>query len=152
MFDFCFFINLSVILQSSLFPDYLGWYKTNYVLCMGYLMPAIIMQDISLEFHSIDKLFSFILHAFPCIHLHLIRWDVAPSHNIQLDDVLTKSEAFCLPLLLYSAWQAGYLILADGLVRNPADIDTYTRLVLLMQSWSKVKCLGLLKVVARNIR
>ena len=97
-------------------------------------MPTIIMQDISLEFHSIDKLFSFILHAFPCIHLHLIRWGMAPGDTAQVDDVLTKSEAFCLPLLLSSAWQAGYLTLAEGVWENPADIVTTTRLVLLIQS------------------
>ncbi len=35
MLDFCYFVNLSVILQVFLAPDDLTWFKANYVLCMG---------------------------------------------------------------------------------------------------------------------
>ena len=73
MLDFCYFMNLSVIVQTGLYPHCLGWYKANYVLCMGCLMSAIIMWNNSLVFHSLDKLTSVFLHAFPCLHLHLYR-------------------------------------------------------------------------------
>ena len=40
---------------------------------MGPLMFAIIVWKNSLVFHSLDKLTSFFLHAFPPITIHLLR-------------------------------------------------------------------------------
>ena len=65
MLDFCYFVNLSVVLQTGFFPDNLLWFKANYVLCMGPICIAIMVWKNSLVFHSLDKLTSFFLHAFP---------------------------------------------------------------------------------------
>ena len=91
MLDFCYFINLSVVLQTFFFMSNINWYKVsiscmclrkekanddhqaNYILCMGPLMFAIIVWKNSLVFHSLDKLTSFFLHAFPPITIHLLR-------------------------------------------------------------------------------
>jgi hypothetical protein len=35
MLDFCYFVNLSVMLQIGFYPDNLLWFKANYILCMG---------------------------------------------------------------------------------------------------------------------
>ena len=48
-------------------------HQANYILCMGPLMFAIIVWKNSLVFHSLDKLTSFFLHAFPPITIHLFR-------------------------------------------------------------------------------
>ena len=98
MIDFCYFVNLSVVLQTSMFPETLLWYKVsffnfdvielknslshvspcqlfqaNYVMCMGCLMLAIVVWQNSLVFHSLDKLTSFFLHAFPPLTMHIFR-------------------------------------------------------------------------------
>ena len=65
MLDFCYFVNFSVVLQTAFFPDNLFWFKANYVLCMGPICIAIMVWKNSLVFHSLDKLTSFFLHAFP---------------------------------------------------------------------------------------
>ena len=65
MMDFCYFVNFSVVLQTAFFPDNLLWFKANYVLCMGPICIAIMVWKNSLVFHSLDKLTSFFLHAFP---------------------------------------------------------------------------------------
>ena len=65
MLDFCYFVNFSVVLQTAFFPDNLLWFKANYVLCMGPICIAIMVWKNSLVFHSLDKLTSFFLHAFP---------------------------------------------------------------------------------------
>ena len=87
--DLCYFVNLSVFLQTTFFLDNVSWFKVrhifpsnwwscplqaNYILCMGPLMCAIIVWKNSLVFHSLDKLTSFFLHAFPPIVVHLLRW------------------------------------------------------------------------------
>ena len=73
MLDFCYFMNVSVLMQTILFPNCLVWFKANYALCMGVLMMAILVWQNSLVFHSLDKLTSFFLHFFPPLHLHLFR-------------------------------------------------------------------------------
>ena len=73
MLDFCYFMNLSVLVQTFLFPTSLAWYKANYVLCMGVLMNAIVVWQNSLVFHSIDKLTSIYIHVLPPLTVHLYR-------------------------------------------------------------------------------
>ena len=73
MLDFCYFVNFSVVLQTAFFPDNLLWFKANYVLCMGPICIAIMVWKNSLVFHSLDKLTSFFLHAFPTMVSILIK-------------------------------------------------------------------------------
>jgi len=123
MVDFCYFMNVSVILQTGLYPDCLSWYKANYVLCMGCLMAAIIMWNNSLVFHSLDKLTSFCLHAFPCLNIHLHRWGLITCQAIKLDDSLSLKDIFILPLLLYTVWQAAYLVITEVLLAHMLEND-----------------------------
>ena len=73
MLDFCYFMNVSVLVQCFLFPSCLPWYKANYVLCMGVLMNAIVVWQNSLVFHSLDKLTSIYIHVLPPLTVHLYR-------------------------------------------------------------------------------
>jgi len=113
LLDFCYFMNLSVMMQTGLFPDCLPWYKANYVLCMGCLMGAIVVWQNSLVFHSLDKLTSCFIHAFPPLTLHLYRWQLIPSNAILLEDTLSLKEALLYPTILYSVWQVGYSLIVD---------------------------------------
>jgi len=131
MLDFCYFVNFSVVLQTSSFPDNLLWYKANYVLCMGCLMLAIVVWQNSLVFHSLDKLTSFFLHAFPPLTMHLFRWGLIPSDSIKPDDQITFQELFFLPFSLYIIWQVLYLFITEYLMadilKNDPDIITSLR-------------------------
>merc|ERR1711915_566167 len=118
MLDFCYFMNFSVVLQTTLFPSYVLWFKANYVLCMGCLMLAIVVWQNSLVFHSLDKLTSFFLHAFPPLTMHLLRWGLIPCSAIQFEDALSLSELTLLPLGLYAVWQLGYLIITEVLLAD----------------------------------
>jgi len=123
MLDFCYFINLSVITQTWLFPDNIGWYKANYILCMGPLMCAIIVWKNSLVFHSLDKLTSFFIHAFPPLTMHLLRWGLIPNNSIKPEDSLSASEALLLPLGLYICWQIAYWIITEGILKEQLQSD-----------------------------
>jgi len=124
MLDFCYFMNLSVIVQTSLYPDNLPWFKANYVLCMGTLMSAIVMWQNSLVFHSLDKLTSFFLHFFPPLHLHLFRWGLIPCKAIKKEDSLSLHEGLLLPMLLYAIWQVVYLVITEGLLHKAMEEDS----------------------------
>lgn len=129
MLDFCYFMNISVLLQTILFPDCLAWYKANYVLCMGVLMMAILVWQNSLVFHSLDKLTSIFIHVFPPLTLHLYRWGLIPSASITPDDSLSWSDLTLLPAGLYLAWQLGFFFMtefwfADRLASDPTLVTS----------------------------
>lgn len=73
LLDFCYFINLSVALQTLGWPDNLTWFHANYSLCMGPICMSIVVWQNSLVFHSLDKVTSYFLHVFPTIMCHSIR-------------------------------------------------------------------------------
>jgi len=131
MLDFCYFVNLSVALQTAFFPTDINWFKANYILCMGPLMFAIIVWKNSLVFHSLDKLTSFFLHAFPPLTVHLFRWGLIPNPAIEKDDHLAPMEVLLLPLGLYLVWQLGYWTITEGVLRrqlaNDPDLITSIR-------------------------
>ena len=64
MIDFCYFVNLSAVLQTMLCGcdgDFCGsWFQTNYILTQGPIATAIVLWGNSLVFHSIDKVSAFI--------------------------------------------------------------------------------------------
>jgi len=123
MLDFCYFMNLSVIVQTSIYPENMPWFKANYVLCMGTLMSAIVMWQNSLVFHSLDKLTSFFLHFFPPLHLHLFRWGLIPCPAIKKEDFLDLREGLLLPMILYAIWQVVYLVITEGLLHKAMEED-----------------------------
>merc|ERR1719289_806744 len=129
MLDFCYFVNLSVVLQTAFFPTDINWFKANYILCMGPLMFAIIVWKNSLVFHSLDKLTSFFLHAFPPLTVHLFRWGLIQNKHIKLEDTLWDAESFWAAVGLYLVWQIGYwviteVLLAPSLARDPTLITS----------------------------
>ncbi len=73
MLDFCYIVNLSCMVQTNFWPNHLAWHKTNFALSFGPLCVAILLWHNSLVFHSLDKLTSFFLHAFPPMLCHLYR-------------------------------------------------------------------------------
>lgn len=128
MLDFCYFVNLSVMLQTAFYPDHLMWFKANYVLCMGPICIAIMVWKNSLVFHSLDKLTSFFLHAFPTMVCHIYRWRLV-DHSMRFRDVYIGFEAhFMYPLGLYVVWQIGYLLLTEIILRPTlnSDLDIIT--------------------------
>jgi len=111
-----------VVAQTWLCPNNLTWFKANYVLCMGPLMSAIVVWHNSLVFHSLDKLTSFFLHAFPPLTLHLYRWGLIPS-EIPVDSSLSVVEWLVNPLCLYLVWQLAYHIVTEILLKKRLDND-----------------------------
>ena len=129
MLDFCYFMNISVLAQTFLFPTSLAWYKANYVLCMGVLMNAIVVWQNSLVFHSIDKLTSIYIHVLPPLTVHLYRWGLIESSVIEPADQLSLADLVLWPSVLYLAWQAAFLlttevILAEQLSRDPSLVTS----------------------------
>ena len=91
----------------------------------------IIRSLVTQVFHSLDKLTSFFLHAFPPLTVHLFRWGLIPNPAIRHDDHLAPVEVLLLPLGLYLCWQLGYWTITEGVLRsqlaNDQDLITSIR-------------------------
>ena len=73
MLDLCYFVNLSTILQLIMDPGNTSWFISNYALCLGSLMNALVVWQNSFVLHNISKITSCLLHALAPFTLHLIR-------------------------------------------------------------------------------
>ena len=70
MLDFCYFLNVSVLLQSLTCSAATegfcsAWFKSNFMLSHGPIAVAILAWQNSLVFHSLDKMTSFYIHIMP---------------------------------------------------------------------------------------
>ena len=81
-------------------------------------------------FHSLDKLTSFFLHAFPPLTVHLLRWGLTQNSSIHPEDHITIMEFLTLPLGLYLCWQLSYCFIIEVPLRYQlaADPDLITSL------------------------
>ena len=62
-------------------------------------------------FHSLDKLTSFMLHAFPTMVCHIYRWRLV-DHSLKFNnDYMGIESHLLLPLGIYFAWQIGYILM-----------------------------------------
>jgi len=139
MLDYCYFVNSSVAIQIMFYPNNLGWFQANYVLTLGPIYLAIIIWQNSLVFHSLDKLTSFFLHAFPPILMHLHRWKyISNDLPIEDDATLPLYSNFVLPLLVYGFWQISYLLATTILLKTYlADKSVVTSYRYLMKGKKK---------------
>merc|ERR1712165_691038 len=108
MLDFCYFMQISVITQTLLFPPTsafgAAWFKANFALSHGPIAIAILAWQNSMVFHSLDKMTSFYIHIMPPLTCYLQRWDVISGSAPPEGFSLSFSEAFIIPMFLYSVW------------------------------------------------
>jgi len=127
LLDYCYFVNISVAIQVLYYPDNLEWFQANYVACLGPICLAIPFWHNSLVFHSLDKVTSFFLHAFPPVVMHLHRWKFI-DNNLPLDDdaYLSLYGNFYLPIVFYMIWQISYLFITEVLLSSYLKDETIT--------------------------
>lgn len=124
LLDFCYFVNLSVAMQVLFYPSNQMWFDANYVLSLGPICLAIVVWQNSLVFHSLDKVTSFFLHAFPPVVCHGLRWNLI-SNEMPLGENSTMSlkSHIIHPLALYVVWQVGYLFITEIVLRQHLQSD-----------------------------
>ena len=127
MLDYCYFVNMSVATQITFYPNHLGWFQANYALTLGPIFLAIIIWKNSLVFHSLDKLTSFFLHAFPPVMMHLYRWKfISTDLPLNDEDSLPLYTNFVTALLIYGVWQISYLIATNVLLKSYLEDKSVT--------------------------
>jgi hypothetical protein len=126
MLDFCYYCQILLLF-------YMYWHYRNpiffqfvFCLCNGPLAGAIVMWKNSLVFHDIDKMISLFIHIYPPIVTYTIRWWHTDSFVVCQDEACSVSwtASFWMPLLLYSFWQALYIIKTELVDRKKLQSDS----------------------------
>ena len=74
MFDFCYFINFVSISHIFFFPNSTWLFETLFALANGPVLFAIMVWRNSMVLHSVDKMTSLFIHAFPPFYTYCYRW------------------------------------------------------------------------------
>jgi len=115
---------MSVAVQVLLYPNNQIWFDANYVLSLGPICLAIVVWHNSLVFHSLDKVTSFFLHAFPPVVCHSLRWKlIANDMPLIQNSSLTFTSQLIRPMSLYVVWQIGYIFITECVLRQHLQND-----------------------------
>eukprot|EP01061_Rhynchopus_euleeides_P012038 TRINITY_DN21642_c0_g1_i1.p1 TRINITY_DN21642_c0_g1~~TRINITY_DN21642_c0_g1_i1.p1 ORF type:complete len:505 (+),score=129.42 TRINITY_DN21642_c0_g1_i1:57-1571(+) len=95
-------------------------FKINFLFANGPLSIAIIAWRNSLVFHSLDKVTSIFIHAFPMAITFCDRW--YSGRYADFNDPVTASD-FGTAIIVYLIWQSGYLLETEVRIRKKFDSD-----------------------------
>ncbi|CAF1251574.1 unnamed protein product [Rotaria sordida] len=117
LYDLCYFVNLLTLVYLWILPSSTILFTVCYMLSHGPLAFAIVLWHNSLVFHSLDKVTSVFIHAYPSLTLCTIRW-LLPL-NVQRDRYpaiasiglsLHAGTAIFYTVIFYLIWQLLYCI------------------------------------------
>ena len=134
LLDFCYFANGLLVLHLAL-ERYLGvhtdasemplltsplhcLFKVSFLFANGPLAMAIVAWRNSLVFHSLDRVTSVYIHAFPMCLTFCERWFT----NRTVDDCVSMRDFF-ISILIYSFWQTSYLLETEVRKKKFFDAD-----------------------------
>jgi len=131
MLDFCYFMQLSVITQTLLFPPTssfgAAWFKANFALSHGPIAIAILAWQNSMVFHSLDKMTSFYIHIMPPLTCYMQRWAILPGGPPPESMSFGFGDVLITPLILYGTWQAAYLYIQHTVIDQDPELVTSLR-------------------------
>eukprot|EP00301_Raphidiophrys_heterophryoidea_P023374 c7287_g1_i1.p1 GENE.c7287_g1_i1~~c7287_g1_i1.p1 ORF type:complete len:420 (-),score=73.92 c7287_g1_i1:11-1270(-) len=162
LIDFCYFGNLSCILQLLLFPPQSVLSQINFCISNGPLAFAIPVWHNSLVFHDVDRTSSTCIHLFPVLLTFALRWYPSAQtpqflgpYYVPADQAEEQSLGFShvmLGLLFYSMWQLLYLLKTEVLDRAKFEADpTLQSSLIWMASDTKNPTANFVLMVMRKI-
>lgn len=136
LYDFCYAAQLLLLGHLFLFPASGPLFRVNFAVANGPLAWAVVLWRNSLVFHSLDRLTSLAVHFLPPLVTFCLRWygdgRVGGAeagggwHYGAAGDGEWRDHAMYaigLPLGIYAAWQAAYLVKTEVISRNKLERD-----------------------------
>lgn len=135
LYDFCYAAQLLLLGHLFLFPSSGPLFRVNFAVANGPLAWAVVLWRNSLVFHSLDRLTSLAVHFLPPLVTFCLRWygdgrvgggDGGGWHYGAAGDGEWRDHAMYaigLPLGIYAAWQAAYLVKTEVISRNKLARD-----------------------------
>mmetsp|Transcript_11365 Transcript_11365/g.22214 ORF Transcript_11365/g.22214 Transcript_11365/m.22214 type:complete len:497 (-) Transcript_11365:124-1614(-) len=126
LYDYCYLTNLLCVINALVQPNNAFFWQINFVAANGPLMWAIVAWRNSLVFHDIDKVTSTFIHFAPALLTYTTRWNLHPSPMCPPGSnscSLNTMTAFVVPMIVYIAWQAMYLIITEKVDRAKFQQD-----------------------------
>jgi len=136
MFDFCYFINFVSISHIFFFPHSQWLFETLFVLSNGPVLFAIMVWRNSMVLHSVDKMTSLFIHAFPPFYTYCYRWlsmsGTSESGRVRIQSTELSVAAWLFyPTIMYAVWQFAYLfkteVVSKSYLDENVDVETSLR-------------------------
>jgi len=130
MFDLCYFVNFLSVAHICFFPNSTWLFETIFVLANGPVLFAIIVWRNSMVLHSVDKMTSLFIHAFPPFYCFTHRW--LDTSRVRIASTILSTHSWLLsPTLMYVMWQFTYLLKTEVVSRSyleqNVDVETSLR-------------------------
>jgi len=121
LIDFCYFVQLMLLLEILVWPDSAVLRQINFVFANGPLIWAVLVWRNGFVLGSFDKMTSVGIHLLPSVVMLARHW-LAPSAALASRAPMTLLD-LGWPLLAYSAWQLAYLVKVELLDRAEFERD-----------------------------
>jgi len=134
LIDFCYFTNLSVLMEILLFPAHSKLSKINFLFSNGPLAMAIPLWRNSVVFHDMDRISSLYIHIFPVLVSFCLHWYPSeqipkllyplyhPTNPVMEDSGISMGD-FLAAVGGYALWQFLYLMKTDIMDRETFEMD-----------------------------
>eukprot|EP00484_Ammonia_sp_Unknown_P025688 CAMPEP_0197034094 /NCGR_PEP_ID=MMETSP1384-20130603/12302_1 /TAXON_ID=29189 /ORGANISM="Ammonia sp." /LENGTH=540 /DNA_ID=CAMNT_0042463977 /DNA_START=23 /DNA_END=1645 /DNA_ORIENTATION=+ len=130
MFDFCYFINFLSMAHICFFPNSTWLFETLFVLANGPVLFAIMVWRNSMVLHSLDKMTSLFIHAFPPFYTYCYRWLDTSRVRVQSTELSIAGWLY-YPTIMYLIWQFSYLfkteVVSKSYLDENEDVETSLR-------------------------
>jgi hypothetical protein len=121
MLDFCYFSNLLLIFYLKFYPTSPELYILNFANACGPLLWAIVTWRNSLVFHSLDKITSIFIHAFPPTVLYVLRFNQTGNYYatcLNMECSVSMWWIYVPSLAFFLFWQICYLFKTEVIDRK----------------------------------
>lgn len=111
MIDFCYLGNMLALFNFYVYPTSGRLFLLNFTNSSGAIAWAIVLWRNSLVFHDLEKLTSFLIHAFPPLVVYVIRWFPEFTNSNEIQTCINKTcyasfyDVMFPHMIFYFFWQ-----------------------------------------------
>lgn len=148
LFELCYFINSSTIVQTTWFKSNVIWFKMNYIMSIGPLCFSVFHWHFALYFGEFSKISSLFIHYASACLLYLYRWQIIPTDFDQSINDMSCKQTLILALVFYLTWQVLYWVLTEGAIKADPGLKTSER-YWIRKARSNSKPTSIVKTIAK---
>lgn len=149
LFELCYFINSSTIIQTTWFKSNVIWFKMNYIMSIGSMCFSVCHWHFPLYFDEFSKISSLFIHYASACLLYLYRWQIIPTDFDQSIDDMSCKQTLILALVFYLTWQVLYWVLTEAALKADPELKTSER-YWIRKSRSKSNPASVLRTIAKH--
>ena len=149
LFELCYFINSSTIIQTTWFKSNVIWFKMNYIMSIGSMCFSVFHWHFPLYFDEFSKISSLFIHYASACLLYLYRWQIILTDFDQSIDDMSCKQTLILALVFYLTWQVLYWVLTEAALKADPELKTSER-YWIRKAHSKSNSASVVRTIAKH--